>query len=51
MMANAYNGEQTLVHVQFIIPFSLLPSTAKPPTLFGHQSTLDFTFQLWKCAS
>ena len=41
------DGESSLVGVEFIIPFSLLPSTATPPTLFGQQLMPDFTFQLW----
>ena len=31
------NGQMRFVGVEYIIPFALLPSTAPPPVLFGHE--------------
>ncbi|MGV3709887.1 MAG: hypothetical protein ACO1Q7_13720 [Gemmatimonas sp.] len=41
------NGEMTLVGVEFIIPFSVLPKTAPAPTLFGQKYMVNEIFQVW----
>lgn len=41
------NGEMSLVGVEFIIPFAILPRTATPPTLFGQRFLADDAFGLW----
>src|SRR3954470_21759000 len=35
------NGEMSLVGVEFIIPFTVLPKTAPAPVLFGQKYTLN----------
>jgi hypothetical protein len=41
------NGRMTLVAVEYIIPYSVLPSTATPPVLFGRQLAHNDTYQVW----
>lgn len=41
------NGEASLVGVEFIIPFSVLPKTAPAPTLFGQKYMVNEVFQVW----
>jgi hypothetical protein len=41
------NGEASLVGVEFIIPFSVLPKTAPAPELFGQKYSVNDVFQVW----
>jgi hypothetical protein len=41
------NGEMSLVGVEFIIPFTLVPRTAPAPTLFGQRFSPNEIFGLW----
>jgi hypothetical protein len=41
------NGEMSLVGVEFIIPFAVLPKTSPAPTLFGQKFLADDAFGLW----
>lgn len=41
------NGSMRLVAVEYIIPFSVLPSTATPPVLFGHELGQNDVYQVW----
>lgn len=41
------NGEMSLVGVEFIVPFSAVPETAPPPTLFGQQFVPIDVFGVW----
>ena len=41
------NGDMSLVGVEFIVPFSVLPKTANPPTLFGHKFSVNDVFGVW----
>ena len=41
------NGDLRLVGVEYIIPFTILPSTASPPSLMGQQFVLNFGDQVW----
>jgi hypothetical protein len=41
------NGELSLVGVEFIIPFAILPESSEPPVLFGQQFLADPAFGLW----
>lgn len=41
------NGEMSLVGVEFIIPFAVLPKTSPAPVLFGQKFLADDAFGLW----
>lgn len=41
------NGEMSLVGVEFIIPFAILPKTSPAPVLFGQAFLADDAFGLW----
>ena len=41
------NGDMSLVGVEFIVPFAVLPKTATPPTLFGQKFTVNDVFGVW----
>lgn len=41
------NGEMSLVGVEFIVPFAVLPKTSTPPSLFGQQFTANDVFGVW----
>jgi len=41
------SGAMSLVGVEFIVPFAVVPKTATPPTLFGQRFTPDDVFGLW----
>jgi hypothetical protein len=41
------NGELSLVGVEFIVPFALIPKTAPAPVLFGQKFLADDAFGLW----
>jgi hypothetical protein len=37
----------SLVGVEFIVPFSILPKTGTPPTLFGQKFSVNDVFGVW----
>jgi hypothetical protein len=41
------NGDLRLVGIEYIVPFSIVPSTATPPTLLGQQFVQNFGDQVW----
>jgi hypothetical protein len=41
------NCDMSLVGVEFIVPFSLVPKTSAPPTLFGQQFKVNDVFGVW----
>ena len=41
------NGDMSLVGVEFIVPFSILPKTGTPPTLFGQKFSVNDVFGVW----
>jgi hypothetical protein len=41
------SGALSLVGVEFVVPFALVPKSAQPPTLFGQAFTPDDVFGLW----
>jgi hypothetical protein len=41
------NGALRLVGIEYIIPFTILPSTANPPSLLGQQFVRNFGDQVW----
>ena len=41
------NGEMSLVGVEFIIPFAVLPKASPAPVLFGQEFQADDAFGLW----
>lgn len=41
------NGEKSLVGVEFIVPFTVVPKTSKPPVLFGQQFKPNDVFSVW----
>jgi hypothetical protein len=41
------NGQMSLVGVEFIVPFALVPKTATPPALFGQQFVQNNVFGVW----
>lgn len=41
------NGKLQLVAIEYIVPFSFVPETAEPPTLFGVPFDAVPEFQLW----
>jgi hypothetical protein len=41
------NGEMSLVGVEFVIPFAVLPKSSPAPVLFGQKFVPDDVFGLW----
>lgn len=41
------DGQMSLVGVEFIVPFAVLPKTAAAPTLFGQKFTQNDVFGVW----
>lgn len=41
------NGRLRLVAVEYIVPFSVVPSTGVPPTLYGLKFSPSAAFQVW----
>lgn len=41
------NGRYRLVGVEFLIPYTLLPRSSAPPTLFGQAFAQNDVFQVW----
>ncbi|MGH7678866.1 MAG: hypothetical protein ACRENU_10395 [Gemmatimonadaceae bacterium] len=41
------NGEMSLVGVEFVIPFAVIPRTAPAPVLFGQTFSANEIFGLW----
>lgn len=41
------NGRMTLVAVEYIIPYEVLPRDATPPVLFGRPLAHNDTYQVW----
>ena len=41
------NGDLRLVGVEYIIPFTIRPSTATPPSLMGQQFVQNFGDEVW----
>jgi hypothetical protein len=41
------DGQMSLVGVEFVVPFALVPKTAPPPVLFGQSFVPDDVFGLW----
>jgi hypothetical protein len=41
------NGRLRLVGIEYIVPFTIVPSTADPPTLFGQEFHQNFVFGVW----
>jgi hypothetical protein len=41
------SGAMSLVGVEFVIPFAVVPKTAPPPVLFGERFVPDDVFGLW----
>jgi hypothetical protein len=41
------NGEMSLVGVEFIVPFSIVPKTAAAPVLFGQKFSPNDVFSVW----
>jgi hypothetical protein len=41
------SGAMSLVGVEFVVPFALIPKSATPPVLFGQPFTPDDVFGLW----
>ena len=41
------NGEMSLVGVEFVVPFAVVPKTSAPPTLFGQQFLANDVFGVW----
>jgi hypothetical protein len=41
------NGRLRLVGIEYIVPFTVVPPTADPPTLFGQEFHLNFVFGVW----
>ena len=41
------NGEMSLVGVEFIVPFAVLPKTAQAPVLFGQKFVVNDVFGVW----
>lgn len=42
-----HNGEMSLVGVEFVVPFTIVPKTGRPPELFGQQFSPNDVFGLW----
>ena len=42
-----HNGEMSLVGVEFVVPFALVPKTGKAPELFGQKFAPNDVFGLW----
>jgi hypothetical protein len=41
------NGEMSLVGVEFLVPYTVLPKTANAPTLFGQKFKQNDVFGVW----
>ena len=41
------DGAMSLVGVEFVVPFAIVPKTAAPPVLFGQQFTANDVFGVW----
>jgi hypothetical protein len=41
------NGEMSLVGVEFLVPFTAIPKTGTPPTLFGQAFSPNDVFGVW----
>jgi hypothetical protein len=41
------NGRFRLVGIEYIVPFTIVPATADPPTLFGQDFHQNFVFGVW----
>jgi hypothetical protein len=41
------DGQMSLVGVEFLVPFSVLPKTSPPPVLFGQQFSVNDVFGVW----
>jgi hypothetical protein len=41
------NGEMSLVGVEFLVPFTAIPKTGTPPTLFGQTFAPNDVFGVW----
>src|SRR4029079_4767231 len=41
------NGKMKLVAVEYIVPYSFVPRSATPPTVFGQNLLQNDTFQVW----
>jgi hypothetical protein len=41
------SGEMSLVGVEFVVPFAIVPKTAAPPVLFGQRFVPNDVFGLW----
>jgi hypothetical protein len=47
-MVYEVNGDElTLVAVEYIIPYTFIPPTAEPPSLFGHWFSRNDALSLW----
>ena len=42
------NGRMRLVAVEYIVPFSVVPATGTPPTLYGLNFAPSARFQVWR---
>jgi hypothetical protein len=42
-----HNGEMSLVGVEFVVPFALVPKSGKVPELFGEKFAPNDVFGLW----
>jgi hypothetical protein len=41
------DGQASLVGVEFLVPFSIVPKTATPPVLFGQKFQVNDVFGVW----
>jgi hypothetical protein len=41
------NGQMSLVGVEFVVPFAVIPKTGTPPVLFGERFVPNDVFGLW----
>ena len=41
------NGRLRLVGIEYIVPFTIVPATADPPSLFGQDFHQNFVFGVW----
>jgi hypothetical protein len=41
------DGQMSLVGVEFLVPFTAVPKTGTPPTLFGQKFQVNEVFQVW----
>ena len=42
-----HSGEMSLVGVEFVVPFDVVPKTGRPPELFGQKFSPNDVFGLW----